>query len=106
MSSSLRRFEVLLPLRFNDGSPVPDELVGQTILELRQQFQAISSETQVIRGHWQQQGQEYRDELVRLFVDVPDTPETHTFFVGYKETLKTRFQQLDVWITTYPVEVI
>jgi hypothetical protein len=106
MSSSLRRYEILLPLRFNDGSPVPDELVGQTILELRHQFHAISSETQVIRGHWQYQGEEYRDELVRLFVDVPDTPENHTFFVGYKETLKARFQQLDVWITTHPVEVI
>lgn len=27
MSRTLRRFEVLLPLRFNDGQPVPDELV-------------------------------------------------------------------------------
>jgi len=66
----------------------------------------ISSETQVIRGHWQHEGEEFRDELVRLFVDVPDTPENHNFFVGYKETLKTRFQQLDVWITTHQVEVI
>jgi hypothetical protein len=50
MSNSLRRFEILLPLRFNDGNPVPDELVGQTILELRQQFRASSAESQVIRG--------------------------------------------------------
>jgi hypothetical protein len=50
MSSSLRRFEILLPLRFNDGSTVPDELVGQTILELRQRFSATSAESQVIRG--------------------------------------------------------
>ena len=106
MSSSLRRFEILLPLRFNDGSPVPDELVGQTIVELRQQFHAISAESQVIRGHWQHQGEEFRDELVRLFVDVPDTAENLAFFVGYKEQLKTRFQQLDIWMTTYPIQVI
>jgi len=106
MSSSLRRFEILLPLRFNDGSPVPDELVGQTIVELRQQFRAISAESQVIRGHWQHQGEEFRDELVRLFVDVPDTAENLAFFVGYKEQLKTRFLQLDIWMTTYPIEVI
>jgi hypothetical protein len=62
-----------VPGRLNDGSPVPDELVGQTIVELRQQFRAISVESQVIRGHWQHQGEEFRDELVRLFVDVPDT---------------------------------
>jgi hypothetical protein len=106
MSSSLRRFEILLPLRFNDGTPVPDTLVGQTILELRQRFNAISAESQVIRGHWQHQGEEFRDELVRLFVDVADTPENQAFFVSYKEQLKTRFKQLDIWMTTYPIEVI
>ena len=106
MSSSLRRFEILLPLRFNDGNMVPDELVGQTILELRQQFNAISAESQLIRGHWQHQGEEFRDELVRLFVDVADTAENHAFFVKYKEQLKTRFNQLDIWMTTYPIEVI
>jgi hypothetical protein len=75
MSSMLRRFEILLPLRFNDGQPVPDELIGETIQELRQQFGAISPETQVIRGHWQSQTEVFRDELVRLFVDVADSGE-------------------------------
>jgi hypothetical protein len=43
---------------------------------------------------------------VRLFVDVADNAENLEFFVGYKETLKTRFKQLDIWMTTYPIEVI
>jgi hypothetical protein len=106
MSSSLRRYEILLPLRFNDGNPVPDELVGQTILDLRQRFHAISSESQVIRGYWQHQGEEFRDELVRLFVDVADTAENQAFFVNYKELLKARFRQLDIWMTTPPIDVI
>ncbi len=106
MSSTLRRFEILLPLRFNDGQPVPDELIGQTLLELRQQFTAVSAETQVIRGHWQHQGEVFRDELVRVFVDVPDTGDNRAFFVRFKEQLKARFQQLDIWMTAYPVEVI
>ena len=106
MSSTLRRFEILLPLRFNDGQPVPDELIGLTLLELRQQFTAVSAETQVIRGHWQHQGEVFRDELVRVFVDVPDTGDNREFFVRFKEQLKTRFQQLDIWMTAYPVEVI
>jgi hypothetical protein len=106
MSSTLRRFEILLPLRFNDGQPVPDELVGETLLELRQRFGAVSAETQVIRGHWQYQGEVFRDELVRVFVDVADTEEQRAFFVAYKEQLKSRFRQLDIWMTTYPIEVI
>src|SRR6266853_123783 len=55
MSERLRRFELLLPLRFNDGQPVPDDLIADTLLELRQQFGAVSSETQVIRGIWEHQ---------------------------------------------------
>src|SRR5205823_5033705 len=66
MSSSSRRFEILLPLRFNDGQPVPDDLIADTLLELRQQFGAVSSETQIIRGIWEHQGQSYRDDLVRV----------------------------------------
>jgi hypothetical protein len=106
MSSTLRRFEILLPLRFNDGQPVPDELVGQTLLEIRQQFGAISAESQVIRGHWHHQGEVFRDELMRVFVDVADTEGNRAFFVAYKEQLKTRFQQLDIWMTTYLIELI
>jgi homoserine trans-succinylase len=106
MSSSSRRFEILLPLRFNDGQPVPDDLVADTLLELRQQFGAVSSETQVIRGIWEHQGQSYRDDLVRVFVDVADVPESRHFFIDFKERLKSRFQQLDIWVTTYPIEVL
>jgi hypothetical protein len=106
MSSTLRRFEILLPLRFNDGQSVPDELVGQTLLELRTQFNAVSAETQVIRGHWEHHGEVFRDELVRIFVDVADTEENRAYFVNFKEQLKTLFQQLDIWMTTYPIEVI
>lgn len=106
MSKSLRRFEILLPLRFNDQEPIPDTLLGETAIELRQRFGAVSSETQIIRGLWQQEGQSFRDELVRIFVDVPDTPENRKYFEEYKEQLKARFRQLDIWMTTYPIEVL
>jgi hypothetical protein len=106
MSRTLRRFEILLPLKFNDGSMVPGELTAQTILELREKFGAVSCETQTIKGVWQQAGQEYRDDLVRLFIDVPDLGEHRQYFVEYKEILKIRFQQIDIWMVTYPLDVI
>lgn len=106
MSKSYRRYEILLPRRFNDQQSVPDELVVETLLELEQRFGAVSSETQIIRGLWQHEGQSYRDELVRVFVDVPDTPENRQFFEEYKERLKARFRQLDIWMTTYLIEVL
>ena len=33
MDKPYRRYEVLLPLRFNDGNPVPDELLAKTMAE-------------------------------------------------------------------------
>lgn len=92
MSNSQRRFEILLPQRFNDGSPVPDELVWQTILELRKQFDSLSSETQFIRGIWEHAGQFYRDDLIRIFIAVADTSDNQQFFRDFKEQLKLRFQ--------------
>lgn len=106
MSKMVRRFEILLPLRFNDGSPIPDEAVADTLLELEQKFGAVSSDTQTIRGRWRHEGQSYRDDLIRVFVDVADESESRQFFIEYKELLKARFQQLDIWMTTYPIEVL
>ncbi|MFI5455048.1 MAG: hypothetical protein ACHRXM_06315 [Isosphaerales bacterium] len=60
MSRALRRYEVLLPLRFNDGQPVPDDAVAETLLELEQRFGAVSCETQTIRGLWRYEGDSYR----------------------------------------------
>lgn len=106
MSKSLRRFEILLPLRFNDGQSIPDDVIAGVLLQLENRFGAVSAETQTIRGLWQHEGQSYRDELVRLFVDAPDVPEIRQFFVDFKETLKVAFKQLDIWMTTYPIEVL
>ena len=68
-------------------------------------FGSVSAETQLIQGQWSYQGQLYRDDLVRVFVDVPDAAEHRQFFRDYKERLKARFQQLDLWMVTYPLEV-
>ena len=104
--SVLRRYEILLPSQFNDGRPIPQELVADTLHELERAFGAVSCETQTIQGLWRHEGELYRDSLARVFVDAEDTPENRQFFVRLKERLKSRFQQRDIWLTTYPVEVI
>ena len=91
MSRTVRRFEVLLPLRFNDGAPVPDDALADTLLEFEERFGAVSCETQTIRGRWRADGLSYRDDLIRVFVDVPDSPEHREYFVAAKERLKARY---------------
>jgi hypothetical protein len=89
MSISYRRYEILLPRRFNDGGLVPPVLLADTLIELRRQFGAVSCEPQSIQGQWQHQGEVYRDELVRVFVDVEDTPENREFFSALSNNSNT-----------------
>jgi hypothetical protein len=106
MSASYRRYELLIPLRFNDGQAVPNSAVAETLIELRNRFGAVSAETQIIRGHWEFQGEIFRDEHFRLFVDVEDTTANREFFLQFKAILKQRFQQIDIWLTSHPLDVL
>ncbi|HUE74289.1 MAG TPA: hypothetical protein VMP01_25635 [Pirellulaceae bacterium] len=42
MDKPFRRFEILLPLRYNDGRAVPDDVLADTLLELEQRFGSVS----------------------------------------------------------------
>ena len=106
MSRRYRRYEMLLPLRFNDGQPVPEELNLLTLSELRDRFGAASIETQSIRGEWVHAGLVYRDETFRLFLDVPDTKANQQFFRKYKTLLMERYRQIDIWMTTHSVTLV
>jgi hypothetical protein len=85
---------------------MPREVFSETMRELRSRFGAVSAETQVIEGQWEHQNEVYSDQLVRLFVDVEDRPENRQFFVAFKEHLKSRFHQMDIWITHHPLGVL
>jgi hypothetical protein len=50
MSSKWRRFEVLLPLKFNDGREVPPDWLVEAVWEVVGHFGAASYETQKVAG--------------------------------------------------------
>ena len=41
-----------------------------------------------------------------MFVDVAATPEHDQFFQEFKEKLKERFQQLEIWVTSHDIRVL
>jgi hypothetical protein len=105
MSSKWRRFEVLLPLQFNDGRDVPTEWLAEAVLEIVGNFGAASYETQKLEGHWRHGGVVYRDNLVRLVVDVPDTVQSRQWMKGFKGRWKTRLEQVELWMVSHRIEV-
>jgi hypothetical protein len=73
--SAYCRFELLLPLQFNDGTAVPMSLIAGVVTEIERRFGAASWESQIIEGIWHQGGVQFRDQLNRIFVDAQDSPE-------------------------------
>jgi hypothetical protein len=105
MSSSWRRFEVLLPLQFNDGRDVPPEWLAEAVLEIVDHFNAASYETQKVEGHWRHGGVIYRDNLVRVVVDVPDKIKHRRWMHAFKDRWKARLEQLELWMVSYRIDV-
>jgi hypothetical protein len=105
MSSRWRRFEVLLPLQFNDGRDVPPQLLADAVLEIVDHFGAASYETQKVEGHWRHAGVMYRDDLVRIIVDVPDSARNRSWMRQFKERWRIRLDQLELWMVSHSIQV-
>ncbi|HXG13462.1 MAG TPA: hypothetical protein VNK04_27130 [Gemmataceae bacterium] len=66
----------------------------------------MSTDSVVIRGRWLYQSTVYSDQLIRIRLDVEDTPENWQTMRQIKETLKGRFEQIDIWITAHRIEIV
>ena len=100
------RYEILLPLNYNDGTLIEPEKFQETRRELVERFGALTMDTPAIAGLWVSGGREYRDELLRFVIDTEATADTDAFFRDLKERLKKRFRQIEIWITAYPIRLL
>jgi hypothetical protein len=105
MSSKWRRYEVLLPLQFNDGRDVPSDWLTDAVLQIVDHFGAASYETQTVERHWRHGSVTYRDNLVRIVVDVPDSTANRQWMKRFKAIWKERLQQIELWMVSYRIEV-
>ncbi len=105
MSSKWRRFEILLPLQFNDAEDVPPEWLAEALLEIVEQFGAASYETQKVEGHWRSSGILYRDNLVKFVIDAPDIPGNRQWMREFKRRWRERLKQIDLWMVSSEIEI-
>jgi len=73
------RYEILLPLRYNDGLPIESAKFDQTNLELVDKFSATTTDMITAIGSWKYQGTPYEDQLLRLIVDLPGQKSCRRF---------------------------
>jgi hypothetical protein len=68
-------------------------------------FGAASHETQKVEGHWRHSGVLYRDDLVKIIVDVPDSSRNRTWMTSFKRRWMKRLEQIDLWMVSYRIDV-
>jgi len=104
-----RRYEILLPAKYNDGRAIMHECMEcfpKTLMEVTDRFGALSYNPHAFMGVWTQAGKRYEDELFRLTIDVEERPENSQFIAHLKAELLERFEQLEIYVVSYPIEVI
>jgi len=84
---------------------VPGDWLAEAVLEIVDFFGAVSYETQKVEGHWRHEGVVYRDDLVRLVVDIPDTAVNRQWMRDFKTRWKVRLEQLELWLVSYRIEI-
>jgi hypothetical protein len=106
---SKRRYEILLPAKFNDGRSIMVECMEcfpETLARVLDQFGALSYNPHSIMGVWTHGGKRYEDELFKLTVDVDDTAEARDFIAHLKAEMLQKFEQLEIYVVSYAIEVI
>ena len=79
--------------------------MAEAVLEIVERFGAASYETQKVEGHWRQSGILYRDDLVRIVVDIPESARNRQWMRQFKERWKVRLEQLELWMVSYRIEI-
>ena len=47
----------------------------------------------------------YRDDLVRIVVDVPDSAKNRQWMKSFKARWKGRLEQLELWLISYRIDL-
>ena len=103
MPRQARRYDIYLPLLYNNGTGIEEEKFVQVQRELFRKFGGLTSIKREfpLRGIWGHETTVYEDEIIILtVVDFSDNvEETEQFITDYKEILKIRFEQEEIFIT-------
>lgn len=102
-----KRIEIMLPLTYNNGQMIEPQKLYDLKDEIVKKFKGASMDDATINGTWiAPDGVAYYDKCKKLFVDIEDTPENGEWLKEYKEKLKVELKQIEVYITSYKIEIL
>jgi hypothetical protein len=107
MPRAARRYDIYLPLAFNDGRPIPARLFDALERRLLARFGGVTAQQRdfPLRGAWQTEAQLYLDQVIVLTV-LDFRPRGSGRFIGeLKRDLLRDFDQLEILITESSLRV-
>ena len=102
----MKKYEIYLPLKYNDGREIEAEKIKQIREELIAVFGALTVSSQFAQGSWKYGGVNFIDDIIKIEIIAGADRKTERFFRGYKEHLKRLLKQIDILITAQNIRTI
>lgn len=102
----MKEYELYLPLAFNDGTPIPDEIIAEVGQRLLQQFGGVTFFPQPNKGSWKMGDVTFLDEIVIFRVLTAKARSARVYFRRLKEELKRELSQEEILIVEKDAEVL
>lgn len=91
--------EILVPLRYNDGTVIEQQKFKTLFEDLAKQFGAVSENNHTINGYWiDDKKNAYLDTNKVYWVIVADTEQNRKYFIKLQNKLKRLFKQKSILI--------
>jgi len=104
----MKKYEIYLPLKYNDGT----EIEAGKFKEIREELIAVfgaltvSSQSAPYQGSWKYGGVNFIDDIIKIEIIASTDRKTEKFFREFKERLKRLLKQIDILITVQDIRAI
>ncbi len=102
----MKEFDIFVPLKHNDGSPVEPRRFRELQVRLVEYFNGCTFFPQPNQGLWRLGDVTYRDEIVIYRVVTAKVRPARRFLKQLKEELKRVFKQEEIFIVERDVRVL
>ena len=104
----MKKYEIYLPLKYNDGREIEAEKIKQIREELISVFGAltVSSQAALYQGTWKYGGVDFIDDIIKIEIITGADKKTERYFRQFKTRLKRLLKQIDILITAQTIRTI
>ena len=104
----MKKYEIYLPLKYNDGREIEPEKIKRIREELIAVFGAltVSSLSAPYQGTWKYGGVTFIDDVIKIEIITAKDRKAEKFLKGFKERLKRLLRQIDILITVQDIRTI